>query len=81
MTIQGYFDGTAVRLLDPVDLKVNQRVYINIPKEKTFIDKEENRKEQQKAALRELCGLLTAEEAKKLDESLSQHLKFKTVAL
>lgn len=35
MTIQGYFDGTAVRTLEPVDLKVNQRVYINIPEGKT----------------------------------------------
>lgn len=26
MTIEGYFDGTAVRTLEPVDLKPNQRV-------------------------------------------------------
>lgn len=26
MTIEGYFDGTALRTLEPVDLKPNQRV-------------------------------------------------------
>lgn len=81
MTVQGYFDGNAVQTLEPVDLKVNQIVYINIPTERSFIDKEAERKESQKAALRELCGLLTPDEAKDLDESLSHHLKFKTVEL
>ena len=30
MTIEGYFDGTAVRTLEPVDLKPNQRVFISV---------------------------------------------------
>ena len=29
MTIEGYFDGTAVRPLEPVDLKPQQKVFIN----------------------------------------------------
>ena len=30
MTIEGYFDGTAVRTFEPVDLKPNQRVFISV---------------------------------------------------
>ncbi len=30
MLVQGYFDGTAVRMVDPVDLRLNQTVYISI---------------------------------------------------
>lgn len=31
MVVQGYFDGNAVRTLEPVELKANQLVTINIP--------------------------------------------------
>ena len=30
MTIEGYFDVSAVRTLEPVDLKPNQRVFISV---------------------------------------------------
>ena len=31
MVIEGYFDGTAVRTLEPVDLKPQQKVFIHVP--------------------------------------------------
>ena len=34
MKIAAYFDGTAVRPLQPIDLEPNQKVYINIPRKK-----------------------------------------------
>ena len=33
MTIEGYFDGTAVRTLKPVDLKPRQKVFVQIPEQ------------------------------------------------
>lgn len=81
MTVEGYFDGTAVRTLEPVDLKPNQKVFIQIPKDVTIINTDEERKKRQKAAIEALSNLLTKEEADELDKSLSQHLKFKTVDL
>lgn len=40
MTVEGYFDGTAVRTLEPVDLKPNQKVFIQIPEQKKQMTKE-----------------------------------------
>lgn len=81
MTVEGYFDGTAVRTLEPVDLKPNQKVFIQIPKDVTIINADEERKKRQKAAIEALSNLLTKEESDELEKSLSQHLKFKTVDL
>ena len=38
MTIEGYFDGTAVRPLEPVDLKPQQKVFIDIPEPQGEVD-------------------------------------------
>lgn len=81
MTVEGYFDGTAVRPLEPVDLKPNQKVFIQIPKDVTIINADEERKKRQLAAIEALSNLLTKEESDELEKSLSQHLKFKTVDL
>ena len=71
MTIQGYFDGMAVRTLEPLDLKVNQTVYINIPSRK-ISEAEESRIKEKIAALDDVCGMLSPDEAVALDESIAR---------
>ena len=71
MTVEGYFDGTAVRVLEPVDLKVNQRVYINIPEE------EESTLDRQLKVLRKINGLLDKGEAEKFDEVISRRVNLR----
>ena len=81
MKIAAYFDGTAVRPLQPIDLEPNQKVYINIPRKKLrkAIDEEQIRR--QHKAIDDVFGMLTEDETNALDQSLSQHLKFKTIEL
>lgn len=71
MTVERYFDGTAVRTLETVDLKPNQKVFIQIPKDVTIIDADEERKKRQLAAIEALSNLLTKEESDELEKSLS----------
>lgn len=52
MIIEGYFDGTAVRPLEPVDLKPQQKVFIDIPEPQ---ESAEERKKQQLAFLQDLA--------------------------
>ena len=78
MTIQGYFDGTAVRTLEPVDLKVNQTVYINIPSRK-FSEAEESCIKKMIAALDDVCGMLSSDESRALDESVARGIHLKRV--
>ena len=52
MTIEGYFDGTAVRPLEPVDLKPQQKVFIDIPEPQ---DEVAERKKKQLAFLQDLA--------------------------
>ena len=52
MTIEGYFDGTAVRPLEPVDLKPQQKVFIDIPESQ---DEVAERKKKQLAFLQDLA--------------------------
>lgn len=81
MTIEGYFDGTAVRPLEPVELKVNQRVFINVPAKNSDDESDEDRKIRQRNAINSLFGLLTKEEARLLDESIQQGIKLKEIDL
>ena len=76
MLVQGYFDGTAVRMVDPVDLRLNQTVYISIP-ERHFSTDEEQRIRAQIAALDDVFGMLSEDEAAAVDESIKRgiHLK------
>lgn len=67
MTIQGYFDGTAVRPIEPLQIPLNQKVYIHIPSRQ-----DEQRIEQQLKAIHQLNGLLSDNEAQKFDEVISQ---------
>ena len=81
MMIEGYFDGTAVRPLEPVELKVNQRVFINVPVKNSDDESDEDRKIRQRNAINSLFGLLTKEEARLLDESIQQGIKLKEIDL
>ncbi len=76
MVIQGYFDGTAVRTLEPVNLEMNQTVYISIPSRKFSMD-EENLIKNQIAALDDVCGMLTEDEASAVDKSINRGIHFK----
>lgn len=81
MTVEGYFDGTAVRTLEPVDLKPNQKVFIQIPKDVTIIDADEERKKRQLAAINSVFGMLSKDEAAAVDESIKAGIKLKEVDL
>ena len=53
MVVQGYFDGNAVRILDSVEMKVNQKVQITILDEYV----EENSSEENAELLAKYKGL------------------------
>lgn len=80
MVIKGYFDGNAVRTVEPVNLKMNQVVYISVPK-KQFPSAEEQRITAQLEALDDVCGMLSADEAEAVDKSIQQGINFKSAIL
>lgn len=75
MLVEGIFDGTAVRPLQPLNLKPNQHVFIDIPK-KPFSEQEEQQINEKLAALDDIFGMLTPEEEKIYDKTLSHRLNF-----
>lgn len=76
MVIEGYFDGTAVRTLEPVDLKPQQKVFIHVPE--TDLPESKNSRIQKKLdAIHSVFDMLSEEEAKAVDNSISAGLKFK----
>lgn len=62
MTVEGYFDGTAVRTVEPLDLKPQQKVFIHIPQETDAEETKEERKKRQLEAIHGLAGLFSEEE-------------------
>ena len=74
MTIEGYFDGTAVRLLEPVDLKPQQKVFIDIPEPQ---ESAEERKKKQIAFLKDLAA--HAEEIHEEEENAKKTRQKKAV--
>lgn len=78
MTIEGYFDGTAVRPLEPVDLKVNQKVFIQIPNSE-FSEEKNARIQEKLNAIHSVFGMLSETEAKAVDESILAGIKIKEV--
>ena len=80
MLIQGYFDGTAVRTLVPMDLEKNQTVYISIPSRKFSLD-EEKRIHAQLEALDDVCGMLSEEESEAVKKSIECGIHFKRTEL
>ena len=80
MMIKGYFDGNAVRTVEPVKLEMNQIVYISVPKNQ-FSSEEEQRISAQLAALDDVCGMLSADEAEIVDKSIQKGITFKGAVL
>lgn len=76
MVIEGYFDGTAVRTLEPVDLKPQQKVFIHVP-ESDFSESKNSRIQKKLDAIHSVFDMLSEEEAKAVDNSISAGLKFK----
>ncbi|HAC32734.1 MAG TPA: hypothetical protein DCF70_08940 [Treponema sp.] len=75
MTIEGYFDGTAVRTLEPVDLKPNQRVFISVL-DNSFSDSKKQRIQQKLDSINSVYGMLSSEESEAVDESIHTGIKF-----
>ncbi len=80
MLMQGYFDGTAVRTLEPMDLEINQTVYISIPSRMSSAD-EEKRIRAQFEALDDVCGMLTEEESEAVEKSIKRGIHFNETEL
>lgn len=76
MVIEGYFDGTAVRTLEPVDLKPQQKVFIHVP-DSDFSESKNSRIQKKLDAIHSVFDMLSEEEAKAVDNSISAGLKFK----
>ena len=57
MTIEGYFDGTAVRTLEPVDLKPNQRVFISVL-DNDYSDSKKQRIQEKLDSISSVYGML-----------------------
>lgn len=77
MTIEAYFDGTAVRPLEEVSLEPNQKVFINIPEKTEYVSRAETATLEEKLeALNAVCGMLTPEEAEVFDEVISHKVNF-----
>ena len=80
MTIEGYFDGTAVRPLEPVNLKPQQKVFIHIPNT-DFSDAKKERIESKLEAFHSVFGMLSEEEATAVNDSIKSGIKFKDVEI
>ena len=68
MIIEGYFDGTAVRTLEPVDLKPNQRVFISVL-DNDYSDSKKQRIQEKLDSINSVYGMLSPEESKAVEES------------
>ena len=69
MTIEGYFDGTAVRTLEPVDLKPNQRVFISVLYN-NYSDSKKQRIQEKLDSINSVYGMLSPEESKAVEDSV-----------
>ena len=69
MTIEGYFDGTAVRTLEPVDLKPNQRVFISVL-DNDYSDSKKQRIQEKLDSINSVYGMLSPEEAKAVEDAV-----------
>lgn len=74
MTIEGYFDGTAVRTLEPVDLKPNQKVFTSVLDNDLFDSKKQSIQEKQ-GSINSVYGMLFSEESKAVEDSIHTGIK------
>ncbi|MBQ7539474.1 hypothetical protein [Treponema sp.] len=76
MTIEGYFDGTAVRPLEPVHLKPQQKVFIHIPNS-DFSEAKIERIQNKLEAIHSVFGMLSEEESSALSDSINSGIKLR----
>ena len=69
MIIEGYFDATAVRTLEPVDLKPNQRVFISVL-DNDYSDSKKQRIQEKLDSINSVYGMLSPEESKAVEDSV-----------
>ena len=69
MTIEGYFDGTAVRTLEPVDLKPNQRV-LSAFWTMIILTQKKQRIQENLDSINSVYGMLAPEESKAVEDSV-----------
>lgn len=75
MTIEGYFDGTTVRTLEPVELKPNQRVFISVL-DKDYFDSKKIRVQEKLDSINSVYGMLSPDETKVVEDSIHARIKF-----
>ncbi|MBO4320842.1 MAG: hypothetical protein J5857_10295 [Treponema sp.] len=80
MTVEGYFDGTAVRPLEPVDLKPQQKVFIHIPNS-DFSEVKNARIQKKLEAIHSVFGMLSDEDVVAVEDSISAGIKLKDLVL
>ena len=80
MTIEGYFDGTAVRPLEPVDLKPNQRVFISVF-DNDYSDLKKQRIQDKLDSIHSVFGMLSPEEAISVDDSIKEGIKIRNAEI
>ena len=80
MTIEGYFDGTVVRSLEPLHLKPQQKVFIHIPNS-DFSDAKKERIESKLEAFHSVFGMLSEKEADAVDESIKSGVRLRDAEL
>ena len=69
MTIEGYFDGTAVRTLEPVDLKPNQWV-LSAFWTMIILTQKKQRIQENLDSINSVYGMLSPEESKAVEDSV-----------
>ena len=75
MTIEGYFDGTAVRTLEPVDLKPNQRV-LSAFWTMIILTQKKQRIQENLDSINSVYGMLSPDESKAVEDSIHAGIKF-----
>ena len=74
MIIEGYFDGTAVRTLEPVDSKPNQRFFISVL-DNDYSDSKKHRIQEKLDSINSVYGMLSPEESKVVEDSVHAEIK------
>lgn len=75
MTVEGYFDGTVIRTLEPVDLKPNQRVFISVL-DNDYSDSKKQHIPEKLDSINSVYGMLSPEESKVVEDSVNAGIKF-----
>lgn len=74
MTIEGYFDRTSVRTIEPVDLKPNQKVFTSVLDNDLSDSKKQSIQEKQ-GSINSVYGMFFSEESKAVEDSIHTGIK------